>query len=105
MLRGAALPPATLQVRRLSAPALEELDGALVTLRGSACRKRAEIAALAGLRVLFSGVQAVLSGRKLANHLQPRRRLARTAPQETAAALLPHEIVAIDNHLTIADYG
>ena len=46
---------------------LEVLDRALVLERGCARRKRAEIAAPAGLRVLLAGVEAVLARGKLAD--------------------------------------
>jgi hypothetical protein len=47
---------------------LEILHGALVLLRGGAARKRAEIAPPAGLRIYFTRIEPVLSGRELADH-------------------------------------
>src|SRR4051794_33978237 len=47
---------------------LEILHRALVLERGCASRKRAEIAAPAGLRVLLPRIEAVLPRRKLADH-------------------------------------
>lgn len=47
---------------------LEILDLALVLLRGFFCRERAEIAALAGARILFSRVKSVFAAGKFADH-------------------------------------
>src|SRR5215831_1949251 len=49
-------------------PALEILHGALVLLRGGTAGKGAEIAPLAGLRILFTRIEPVFSGREFANH-------------------------------------
>jgi hypothetical protein len=48
---------------------LEILDVALVLLRGFFSREVAEIAALAGARVLFSRVKSVFAAGKFADHL------------------------------------
>jgi hypothetical protein len=46
----------------------EILHGALVPLRGGPRRERAEIAPLAGLRILVAGIEAIFAGWKLADH-------------------------------------
>jgi len=43
----------------LGSAALEELDGALVLLGRAAALERSKIAAPAGLRILFAGIQPV----------------------------------------------
>ncbi len=48
--------------------ALEILHGPLVLLRGGAARKRAQIVPPAGLRIYFTRIEPVLSGRELADH-------------------------------------
>jgi hypothetical protein len=48
---------------------LEILDVALVLLRGFFSREGAEIAALAGARVLFSRIKSVFAAGKFAYHL------------------------------------
>src|SRR5438067_12415362 len=51
---------------------LEKLHRALVLLRRVPRLERAEVTALAGLRVLFARVEAVLAGFQLADHLSDR---------------------------------
>ena len=82
---------------------LEELNGPFVALGGRTCRKRAEVPALAGPSILLSGVQTVFARRKLADHLQPAGRLARASSQESTCALLPDEMIAVDDHFAVAD--
>ncbi len=48
--------------------ALEELDGALVPLRGSERLERAEVLALARARVLLARVEAERAGLELPDH-------------------------------------
>src|SRR5262245_27352221 len=73
-----ACPP----VRCALPAALEVLHGPLVLLGRRARRERPEIAAPAGLRILLARIEAVPSGRKLANHRQPPRPLSRGRPRE-----------------------
>jgi len=47
---------------------LEILHGAFVLLRGGAAVEGAEIAPPAGLRIYFTQIEPVLSGRELADH-------------------------------------
>src|SRR5215210_3973323 len=55
-----------------SAPTLEELHGALVLLRRRAAVEGSQIASLAGLGILLPGVEPVLPGGELTNHLRLR---------------------------------
>src|SRR6185369_2759454 len=55
-------------------PALEVLDGPLVSQRLSARRKGSEVPAPAGARVLLDRVQAVPAVLELADHVAPRER-------------------------------
>src|SRR5262249_36280815 len=53
---------------RETSSSLEILHGALVLLRGGAAGKGAEIAPLAGVRILFARIEPVFAGGEFANH-------------------------------------
>src|SRR5262249_27732794 len=68
--QGGALrhPPLRGGIRPASAVALEELHRALVLLGRLTARERAEIAPLAGARILLARIEPVLTGFELADH-------------------------------------
>ena len=63
-----------LQIRERSAPPFEELDGALVPLRGFTRLERPQIAATARFWINLAAVKPVLSRGEFPDHDVPRRR-------------------------------